>query len=75
MFEKLTADEAAELNRRLNDGYTRSRVYARECVNVARRTEDYESANCLYGMAVAQAGMRQEITSIRWQIKAEVLQS
>ena len=75
MFEKLTVDEATELRRMLSDGYARSGIFARECVNLARRTEDYEAASGLYGMALAQAEMRQENTSIRWQIKAEVLQS
>jgi len=75
MFEKLTVDEATELRRMLSDGYARSKVYARDCVNLARRAEVWQTARDLHAKASAQAAMRQEITSIRWQIRAEVLQS
>lgn len=73
MFENLTADEAAELNRRLSDGYARSREYGRDCTTHAYRAYSDQIARYLMAKASAQAAMRQEITSIRWQIRAEVL--
>ena len=75
MFEKLTVREATELNRRLGDGYARSREYGRDCTDIAYRAYSDQIARYLIVKALAQAAMRQEITSIRWQIKAEVLQS
>jgi len=75
MFENLTVDEATELTRMLSDGYARSREYGRDCTDIARRAYSDQTARYLMAKASAQAAMRQEITSIRWQIKVDMLQS
>ena len=73
MFEVLTEAEAQTLDGMLADGYRASKALAMRMATAYNGSLTQAGRNSQNARRNAQAAMRAEITSLRWQIQAEAL--
>jgi hypothetical protein len=72
MFRNLNRNEAIALIRVLNSGYSKSIAFCREVNKTKRSDGTWADAGSANKVLNSQAAMRQELTSLAWNVREQV---